>query len=177
MYSSTPNICQALFHGSEYWLSSLASSVTRQNWLHSVCFTTWNREVWTMSLFKTSSGHPTNALTTACSFDVFSSSSPDSKPEEHWTVNVTSQSLTTNSIVIYYQQQHIHLVELHKRTKSMILKIFCSSLNNNGPRQPIESGTIRKCGLVGMGVASLEEVPLGRSQMQCIAVYFCCLWI
>ena len=35
-----------------------------------------------------------------------------------------------------------------------ILYIYCDGLYMLGP----ESGTIRRCGLVGVGVASLEEV-------------------
>ena len=35
---------------------------------------------------------------------------------------------------------------------------ICGGLNKNGPYRPVGSGTIRRCGLVGIGVALLEEV-------------------
>lgn len=34
----------------------------------------------------------------------------------------------------------------------------CGGLNKNGPHRPIGIGTSRKCGLVGVGVALLEEL-------------------
>jgi hypothetical protein len=36
--------------------------------------------------------------------------------------------------------------------------MHCGDLSENGPQRSIESGTIRRCGLVGVGVALLEEV-------------------
>jgi hypothetical protein len=34
----------------------------------------------------------------------------------------------------------------------------CCGLNKNGSHRPIGSGTLRRCGLMGVGVALLEEV-------------------
>lgn len=34
---------------------------------------------------------------------------------------------------------------------------LCGSLNKNDPYRPIESGAVRRCGLVGLDAALLEE--------------------
>ena len=36
--------------------------------------------------------------------------------------------------------------------------VVCGSLNENGPHRLIDSGIIRRCGLLGVGVTLLEEV-------------------
>jgi hypothetical protein len=46
-----------------------------------------------------------------------------------------------------------HIVSAYKSLFSC-----CGGLNENGPLRPIGSGTIRMCGLIGIGVALLEEV-------------------
>ena len=43
----------------------------------------------------------------------------------------------------------------------MAIITFCGGLNKNGPHRPIGSGTIRRYGFVGVGVALLEEVGVG----------------
>jgi hypothetical protein len=38
-----------------------------------------------------------------------------------------------------------------------IIFVACGDLNKNGPHRPIGSGTIRRCGLIEVEVALLEE--------------------
>ena len=40
----------------------------------------------------------------------------------------------------------------------MFLVLSCAGLSKNGPHRPIGSGTIKRCGLIEVGVAWLEEV-------------------
>jgi hypothetical protein len=43
-------------------------------------------------------------------------------------------------------------------TKATLIKLQCCYLKENGTQRIIDSGTIKKCGLVGVSVAFLEEV-------------------
>lgn len=56
----------------------------------------------------------------------------------------------------------------------------CDALKENDPQRLTGSGTFRRCGLVGMGIALLKEVSLvgwALRSTKLKPVHFCYLWI